>query len=583
MLCGGVLLVLWSCGGRKMAPEIAEAPRDVSPDRSERVEEIERELALGESLVAEQRWDEARMAFDRAVDLMLSAPGGAGQNAEIAALYEQALARIHEHELRDRAEEAIVPEDEVVGVEELAEAVELTDIDPRDVVEAPSAAEDYDLPIDYNARVAAVVEMFQERRRDWFQEALRRSGRYVDSFRQIFRESGLPEDLVYLSMVESAFKERAVSRAGAGGIWQFIRGTGRRYGLEVDHWVDQRFDPEKSARAAAAYLKDLYDEFGDWYLAMAAYNAGENRVRRAIARTGSRDFWTISRTRHLARETRSYVPLILAAVVIAKDPVRYGFDAEVEERRRYDAVTIGSPVDLATAARCAGTTLEEMKRLNPELRRWVTPSNRSEYTLRVPEGGGGKFLAALDAIPPQDRVRFVTHTVRRGDTLSHIARRYATSAGAVAEANRIGLRTLIHPGQILTIPVPAGVAALQGARDGDGDEDVAVGGVYIVRRGDTLSEIATRQGVSLAALRRLNGLERRSLIHPGQRLRLSGESTPAASTGSDGVRYRVRRGDTLSKIARRFAVSVQQLRLWNDLSHDRILAGESLSIYPGSP
>jgi membrane-bound lytic murein transglycosylase D len=382
-------------------------------------------------------------------------------------------------------------------------------------------------------------------------------------------------------MVESAFKTRAVSRAGARGIWQFIRGTGRLYGLRQDYWVDHRFDPEKSTRAAARHLKDLYEAFGDWYLVMAAYNAGPNRVKRAIARTGSRDFWKLSRTRYLRRETRSYVPLILATIVIAKDPERYGFETNFDPPLQYDFVQIESPMDLGTAATCAGTTLAEMKRLNPELRRWVTPLNRPEYSLKIPTGTRVAFCEAVAAIPPEKRVQFVAYTVRRGDTLSHIANKYRTSVKALVDANRIGRRSIIRPGQVLTVPVPDGTLPQQRStwRRVRAVVSATKGDMYVVQPGDTLSEIADAHGIGLSSLRRWNGLGRRSLIHPGQQL-IVRESHETSGEGR--VVYRVRRGDTLTKIARRFSVSVEQIRRWNNLTNDRIVAGESLEIYTSS-
>jgi membrane-bound lytic murein transglycosylase D len=338
-------------------------------------------------------------------------------------------------------------------------------------------------------------------------------------------------------------------------------------------------------------LKDLYEDFGDWYLVMAAYNAGPNRVRRAIARTGTRDFWEISRTRYLRRETRSYVPLILATIVIAKDPSRYGFDIKTDSPLTYDTVVVNAPVDLGTAAKCAETTLADMKRLNPELRRWVTPLNRGEYVLKIPEGSVDRFCTAMDAIPPEERVRFVAYTVRRGDTLSHIARKYRTTVRALQDSNRIGRRTLIKPGQVLTVPVPAGTLPQRASAPNQKRKSLPAGSdaaVYVVRAGDTLSEIADAHGVGLSSLRRWNGLGRRSLIHPGQELVLYGVGSQASggeSVQGDSRRvvYRVRRGDTLSKIARRFEVSVADIRRWNRLPHDRIIAGESLEIYPPSP
>jgi membrane-bound lytic murein transglycosylase D len=462
---------------------------------------------------------------------------------------------------------------------------------------------------------------------------------------------------VYLSMIESAFKPRAVSRAGARGLWQFIAGTGKLYGLRQDYWVDDRFDPEKATRAAARHLKDLYDEFGDWYLAMAAFNAGPRRIERAIQRTGNRDFWTLAQKRYLPRETRSYVPLILAAAVIAKNPEAYGFARPAGTAMEYDVAELDHPVDLETAAKSAGTTVDEMKLLNPELRHWVTPLDRESYPLKIPKGSRGAFDAALAAIPEDERVRFGAHVVERGDTLSKIARRYGTTIEALATANRMRSRTVIHPGQVLTVPVPPGSLATyrsfsarkfrEATRDSipEGDQEIYVvargdtlgaiadsfgislselralndlpegssriragqrlvvsspetaprsgrpprpatpvasgaGETYTVRSGDTLGAIADAHGIGLATLRRLNGMgSRATRIYPGQIL-VVGEAVKTAEVADvpGSTAYRIRRGDTLTTIARRFGVSVEELRRWNRIDSDRIVVGQSITV-----
>jgi len=585
-----LLSLVWGCAGRRGAPDPAgdadsSGANLETPRESEQVQEIIQsargEVDRGESLLEEQDREGARDAFNRALDILLSVEGGAEENQEIKPVYAELVSRIHLLELEALG---LQPEEGSLWYEELDAALELADLEVEETAAPPSPTDPtYDIPIDHNERVASIITMFQERRRDWFQEALRRSGLYIGYAQSVFREEGLPEDLVYLAMVESAFKTRAVSRANARGMWQFIYGTGRLYGLRQDYWVDDRFDPEKSTRAAARHLKDLYEDFGDWYLVMAAYNAGPNKVKRAIARTGSRDFWKLSRTRYLRRETKSYVPLILATIVIAKDPARYGFDTERDPPWQFDVVEIDSPVDLGTAAKCAGTSLSEMKELNPELRRWVTPVNRPQYSLRVPQGSQDAFRNAFDSIPPEERVRFVAYTVRRGDTLSQIAGRYRTSVNALVDANNIRRRSLIRPGQVLTVPVPAGTLARTESAPRTGAVDVAFsdGRVYVVQRGDTLSEIADGHGVALSRLRRWNGLEGRSRIYPGQKLVIRG-----GEDGNEGQRrvvYTVRRGDTLTRIAQRFGVRVDEIRRWNNRSHDRIIAGESLEIYTSSP
>ena len=595
----GLFLVLggWCCSSHKTVSETVGQPQPPSEARAETgeseevldlIREAQRELALGEKLLAQNNSEEARLAFNRAVDVLLSVDGGADRHPEIKPVYAQLVERIHALEMQGEDTEPEEAAGQALWEEELESVINVSEAEDSSEISTPDSVT-YDIPIDHNAKVAAIVEMFQTRRRDWFQSALRRSGQYIEFAREVFRVEGLPEDLVYLGMVESAFKTRAVSRAGARGMWQFMGGTGRLYGLRQDYWTDDRFDPEKSTRAAAEHLKDLYEDFGDWYLVMAAYNAGPNRVKRAIAGTGTRDFWEISRTRYLRRETKSYVPLILATIIIAKDPSRYGFELEADPPVKYDSVLVDAPVDLGTAAKCADTTLDEMKKLNPELRRWVTPLNRGEYVLKIPEGSADRFCRAMEAVPPEERVRFLAYTVRRGDTLSQIARKYGTTVSALQDSNRIGRRSLIKPGQVLTVPVPAGTSPQPSqASSRKKNAPTSGGDVYVVRAGDTLSEIADTHGVALSSLRDWNGLGRRSLIRPGDELVVYGVDSgdgggKNGSSGTGRVVYRIQRGDTLSRIARRFDVSVSDIRRWNQLPHNRIVAGESLEIYPPSP
>lgn len=653
---------LSACSGRAPDPGGPEPPKEVVASlRDETIRQARLELERGESLARDGQWREARLAFDRAVDLLLYIPGGVEASEEAKTLYGDVVATVHEMEREYQAQladTAIDTEADSAAVDELttdAALIEPPEVLGEDLPPAPAIEDDvleaaYDIPMEINARVLSIVEMFQTQKREWFQEALDRGALYIPLFQRVLEEEGLPKDLVYLSMIESAFKPRAVSRAGARGLWQFITGTGKLYGLRQDYWVDDRFEPEKATRAAARHLKDLYDEFGDWYLAMAAYNAGPRRIERAIQRTGNRDFWTLAQKRYLPRETRSYVPLILAATIIGKNPEAYGFNRPVEAALEYDVAELDSPIDLETAAKSAGTTIDEMKILNPELRHWVTPLDRESYSLKIPKGARAGFDVALAAIPEGERVRFGAHVVERGDTLSKIARRYGTSIEALASANNMRSRTMIHPGQVLTVPVPPGAlgsssssrarAFREASRDSipEGDQEVYVvargdtlgaiadsfrmslselralndlpsgssrihpgqrlvvsfrpesappprpapspGKTYTVRSGDTLGTIADAHGIGLSTLRGLNGMgSRTTRIHPGQKLVVSeAPETVEVADASESTAYRIRRGDTLTTIARRFGVSVEELRRWNQIDSDRIVVGQSITI-----
>ena len=439
----------------------------------------------------------------------------------------------------------------------------------------------FDYPITRNKKVLFWLDYYTDRVPHDFVKGLERSGRYMSMFRRIFAEAGVPRDLVYMAHVESGYKTTAYSRARAKGIFQFISATGRHYGLRIDYWVDERSDPEKSARASAAYMRDLYDEFGDWYLALAAYNAGEGRVRRAVRRSGSKDFWTISgSTRHLRRETRNYVPAIIAATLISKDPVKYGFaDVNYAETVYYDSVKIEGAADLRVLAKCAGTDFDTMRLLNPALRRYQTPPGATT-DVRVPVGAGETTLAKLAEVPSNERVLYARHRVRRGDTLSTLARSYGVSVRAIQDTNRMGRSTMIRVGRTLVIPTVAvrnypGSSPL-GAADVVSGERVT----YRVRRGDTLSRLARRYGSSPRSIAAASGIGLHSTLSIGQRLTVvPGVRSPSearriargGSASASGSTYTVRRGDSLWKIANRHQTTVARLCSLNGISSKKVL------------
>jgi membrane-bound lytic murein transglycosylase D len=317
-------------------------------------------------------------------------------------------------------------------------------------------------PVALNPQVQFFLDRFTGNSRDAMTLWVSRSGRYLAMAREVFRSRGLPEDLVFTAMIESGFKPDAVSRVGAKGMWQFMAGTARRYGLRVDRWVDERLDPEKSTVAAAAYLSDLYDMFGSWALAQAAYNAGEVKVARAIKKTGSRDFWTLAQSRHLRRETKDFVPQIHAATMIGRDPDRYGFDFDDLEPVAVDTIPVPGSTDLRRLAATAGLSLQAVRALNPTLVRGVTPPGGS-WTLRVPEGERERVVAALAphrapvvvGAVRTDVTRVAAtgdiHVVRPRDTVSGIARRYGVSVDDVMRWNRLDSQDRIRPGDRLRV------------------------------------------------------------------------------------------------------------------------------------
>lgn len=322
-----------------------------------------------------------------------------------------------------------------------------------------------DIPIVVNKNVESFIRYFQTSGRKYFEKWLGRSKDYMGMLQAILRENGLPEDLSYIALIESGLNPTVRSRANAVGMWQFIKGTATRYGLRVDWWIDERMDPEKATYAAAKYFKNLYGMFDSWYLAAASYNAGEGRVGRAIKKHGTEDFWELaSRKKSLHRETRDYVPKYLAALTIAKDPESYGFETvDFGDGLKYDKVSVPQATDLRVIAEAAGTTVEEIRRLNPELLRWFTPPNYPGYKVKVPAGTAEMYAENMSKVPAAKRIAFHQHKVKRGDTLSKIAKRYGTGVKQIQYLNNHkGSR--LKPGTMLMVPVRAsdGVAKKKG-------------------------------------------------------------------------------------------------------------------------
>ena len=300
--------------------------------------------------------------------------------------------------------------------------------------------ESFIMPFQENTIASQAVErnisLFSNKIRDRFTVYLSRSGKYLDMMKEILRKKDVPEDIVFLSLIESGFNPNAYSIAHAAGPWQFIASTAKRYGLEIDWWKDERRDPVKSTEAAADYLNDLYGMFGSWNLAMAAYNAGEGRIMKAMRRSNADDYWDLLGTKHIRPETKEYVPKFIAASMIAANPREFGFDEiEYGEPMSYEEVEIAAPVDLAVAAQCAGTTVEEIKRLNPELRRWCTPPDSLLYTLRIPEGSREMFLDNLASIPEDERFTIDHYKVRKGDTFRSIGKKTGIPVEAILSLN----------------------------------------------------------------------------------------------------------------------------------------------------
>ena len=428
---------------------------------------------------------------------------------------------------------------------------------------------------------------------------LSRSGKYREMMRGILAKYGLPEDLIYLALIESGFSPKAYSTAKAAGPWQFIAGTGRRYGLRIDWWSDERRDAEKSTHAAANYLKDLYGMFDSWPLAAAAYNAGEGKISKAVTRYKSDDFAELIQHRYLAQETKDYVPKMLAALAIAKEPEKYGFsDVEYEEPLNLQTVAVPGGTDLVETARILEIPYEEIREWNPELRRFCTPPNRGEYGLRLSVEAALRAQERIETIRTQAKVTFLQHNVRKRETLDGLAAKYDTSPAVLRELNGLQGDSLRRVSR-LVIPVTGltGNESVPG-REVDPDE-ITVARMRVeegrrkvrsavvvsekperetvrVRKGQTLAGIAKEKGVSLSALARENGLSEKSKVKSGQRLVVP---DGGAKGRNKSLRYKVHRGDTLEKIARVYGVEAGDIAARNRLkSGQRLKAGAVLVI-----
>jgi membrane-bound lytic murein transglycosylase D len=362
-----------------------------------------------------------------------------------------------------------------------------------------------DLPLMMTDQVAGYISYFSNHGRGVFVRALARSGRYREMMLPILKQEGVPQDLIYLAQAESGFHALAVSRAGARGIWQFMGSRAIGYGLHHNMWVDDRQDPVKSTRAAARHLKDLYNQFGDWYLAMAAYNSGPGTVQAAVKRTGYADFWELYQRNVLPKETRNYVPIILAVTIMAKNPSQYGLDDVVmEQPAQYDTVSINYPVDLRLVAECVNSTVSDLQDLNPSLLRLTTPRD-GKFDLRLPAGTRDQYETAINSIPTDMRLWWRYHTVHQGDTLAALARTYHTTAKSISEKNHLEGGELETDAK-LVIPVAPG-------KHPTSDTATYARRItrYKVHKGDTVESVADNFGISAQQLRRWNGIRGDSL------------------------------------------------------------------------
>jgi len=436
-----------------------QKPLDKMSEAEKIVYEAERRFQSGKFFLQEGKPTEARREFDQAIDLLLAAPDELEGRELIERKFEELSRQIHRYDLE--ALGAGVPQDSPVFVQSpLPELLEMTfPVDPRlkDKAMAAIQAGTSQLPMTVNNAVASYISYFtSERGRRTLLAGLRRAGRYQPMISRILAEEGVPQELIHLAQAESGFVPRAVSHKAAVGMWQFVRATGSQYGLMATTVFDDRLDPEKATRAAARHLRDLYNQTGDWYLAMAAYNCGPACVERAVQRTGYADFWELHRRNALPKETRNYVPAILAMTIVSKNLAAYGISpVQPEPALEYDVVELNVPANLALIADAADVPLGDVRELNPHLLRNVAPAG---CIVRVPKSRSSVVLAGLASVPADKRASWRLHRIGGGDTLASIAKRYSTAPGSILAANSKLDQTFFQApqeGEILIIPAAA--------------------------------------------------------------------------------------------------------------------------------
>ena len=547
-------------------------------------------LKKGQTLFEEGEVQEARRYFQQALDTLKHSGFEFFLNPHLESAYYDLLGEIQELELQALVNPAEIqplslvspPFEEIDDLNLFAIQVDphLKELAGQDLLHTR-----FDIPVVLNDDVLRLLNFYQNRGREIMEEGLKRSGMYVPLFREIFREEGVPLDLVYMAHVESHFKPNAYSRAKARGLWQFMLGTGKVYGLRQDWWIDERSDIVKSTHAAAQHLRDLYERFGDWHLAMAAYNVGSSRIDRVRRGYGKTlDYWTMVKRRMLPRETRSFVPSILAALIIFRNPERYGFWVEPDPPLQFETIDLKEQVDLRVVAEEIDVQVADLFALNPELRRGITPFHDDDYKLKVPLGKAELLKKRLAELPKDRKVQVRHHKVRRGETLGLIAQRYRTSITAIAQVNRIRNVHRLREGQDLLIPLAGGYsAAAASVARSMAPTSQQLPATHKVRRGETLGLIAQRYSSSVTAIAQVNQIQNVHRLREGQDLLipLAGRNSAASAARSVApisqqlpATHIVRRGDSLSRIAGRYKVNIRDILLWNNLKVDQI-------IYPG--
>jgi membrane-bound lytic murein transglycosylase D len=557
----------------------AKPKAEAKPDPvAERIATVEREYQAGMDQYNGGDKDAAKVHFDRAFNMLLESSTGIRTDSRFQPEFDKVLNNVNNLELSTVLQSDAAPQQKAEPAP-IDEANEVTNYPVDQNLKAKATEEikltHSDLPLMMTDQVAGYINYFSTRGRPTLEHGLTQSGRYRELIENILKEEGVPQDLIYLAQAESGFHPYAVSRVGARGIWQFMGSRAKGYGMHHDLWVDDRQDPERSTRAAARHLKDLYNQFGDWYLAMAAYNSGPGTVQSAVKRTGYADFWELYRRNVLPKETRNYVPIIVAVAIMAKNPSQYGLQTVIPDPpMKYETVKINYPVDLRLVAECIDVSPTELQELNPSLLRMTTP--KRSFDLHLPVGTGEKYQAAIAAIPAGMRLWWRYHTVAKGETLMSLARTYRTPMKTIATANQLDMSDTIEAGAKLVIPIAPGRH-----NSGDGQTYARRLTIYRVRKHDTLESVSNNLGIAPTTIRRWNRMKSDSLA--GRRVlyvhlpvsptvaaaehqaRPKSHRTSELSDNKPGppVHHTVKRGETLYSIANNYKTSVKAIKQTN--------------------
>jgi membrane-bound lytic murein transglycosylase D len=506
-------------GANSAAPAQTPAPAPHKPSREQQqvrllIQQVEDAYAHGEAEYRKGRLREAKQEFDRAVDLMLLSGIDIKSTPELQEEFDRIVDAVHALEMEVLKQgNGFVPKEEETPADVASDVT--FEVDPNIVAKARAdlATTNSDLPLVVNDYVATYINFFANTQKghNTLLHSFERAGRYKAMIQRIMAEEGVPQDLIYLAVAESGFQPRALNRRShAGGMWQFM--PHGNYGLARTTYVDERFDPEKSTRAYARYMKFIYDQLGDWYLSMAGYDWGAGNVQRAVEKTGYADFWELYKRNNLPAETKNYVPEILAAIIIANHPTQYGFDdVTLDPPVLTDTVTINYPVSLRLVSDIVGVPVDELTALNPSLLRSVTPPDAS-FDLHLPGGTSTLFAQRITAIPEGKRSAWRYHHVAHEDTLASVALKYRVTESALADANHLRVHDGIEGNEALLVPAQPTAEPVTHPR------------VYTARKGDTLVTISDRFGVSLTQLRRWNKITG-TKVPPGQRMYVADPAT----------------------------------------------------------